>query len=269
MEAASERLRPDAWVGDFTVPEDTTLALTVGPFALAVHRSAREWLVHARSTGDPYDDTVALERREGARSEPEDSGEQRFLVSGDSTALSVEVRLPNRGIVSRPLTPLHIPAGETARLYLSIPLWVRLAVGDPRRELLEIPSVRLSDTWFGDNTREGVLCYAMRSRCRLDLAAHPHLPYRAITRLVIRNRADAALLLERVRLPVATLGLYRDAAGRFWTEEVTLTRQADGSHADLTLGSGAPDEAGDATRIAAPRETPQRNTLVRAFSALF
>ncbi len=264
-----ENLRPDAWVGDFTVPVDYTLALTVGPLSLTVHRSPQEWLIRQQSKGDRYADQVTLEEREEQRSEPEDRTEQRFVVSGDSSALSISVRLPDRGIVSRPLTPLSIPAGEAVRLYLSYPLWVNVGVGEPPRSLLEFPSLRLSDTWFGDNTREGVLCYATRSRCRLNLADHPHLPYRAITPLAIRNQADTTLLLEKVRLPVSMLSLYRDGDGRFWTQEVTLTRQASGGMADLALGSGAPAEAGDAERIAEPRETPQRNTLVRAFSALF
>lgn len=266
---SSERLRPDAWIGDFSVPAGTSLTLTVGPLSLNVHRSPREWLIRHQSTGDLYADGVTLERRREARSEPEDRNEHRFVLAGDSAVLQIAPRLPDRAIVSRPLTPLSIPASETARLYLSYPLWVTIAAGEPGRELLEFPSMRLSDTWFGDNTREGVLCYATRSRCRLDLAEHPHLPYRAITPLVIRNQAKETLLLDRVRLPVATLSLYRDTDGRFWSQEVTLTRQAGGGLADLALGSGAPAEAAGASRIAEPREAPQRNTLVRAFSALF
>lgn len=269
MSAAAERLRPDAWIGDFTVPVDHTLVLRVGPLSLTVHRSAREWLIRQQSTGDVYADQVTMEHRQGRRAEPEDRDEQRFVVSDDSPALNIAVRLPDRAIVSRPLTPLSIPAGETARLYLSFPLWVGIAVGEPPRHLLEFPSLRLSDTWFGENTLEGVLCYAARSRCRLDLAEHPHLPYRAITPLIIRNQADDTLLLEKVRLPVSTLGLYRDSDGRFWTQEVTLSRRAKGGMADLALGTGPPAEASGARRIAEPRETPQRNTLVRAFSALF
>ena len=263
------RLRPDAWVGDFTVPVDHTLALTVGPLSLTVHRSRQEWLIRHQSKGDLYDDQVTLEERQEQRNEPEDRSEQRFVVSGDSRVVQIGVRLPDRGIVSRPMTPLSIPSGEAVRLYLSYPLWVNIGVGEPPRSLLEFPSFRLSDTWFGDNTREGVLCYGTRSRCRLNLADHPHLPYRAITPLAIRNRADTTLLLEKVRLPVSVLSLYRDGDGRFWTQDVTLTRQASGGMADLALGNGAPSEAGHAERIAEPRETPQRNTLVRAFSALF
>ena len=262
-----ERLRPDAWIGDFDVPVDSTLALTVGPLSITVHRSSREWLVRQESSGDLYADQVVLERRQGVHGEPDDAKDQRFVLGGDDTALRISVRLPDRGIVSRPLTPLNIPAGETARLYLSYPLWVGLAVGEPRRQLLEFPSARLSDTWFGDNTREGIVGYATRSRCRLNLADHPHLPYRALTPLVIRNHGTDTLFLERVRLPVSTLSLYRDDDGRFWTQEVTLTRQSDGGMADLALGKGAPAEALKAARIAEPREAPQRNTLVRAFSA--
>ncbi|SEP16303.1 hypothetical protein [Aquisalimonas asiatica] len=265
----TERLRPDAWVGDFSVPVDTTLALDVGPLSLTIHRSPMEWMLRHKSDGDLYADTVTLDRREEVRNETADRKEHRFVLAGDSPDLTISVRLPDRGIVSRPLTPLSIPSGETVRLYLSYPLWVVVSAGEPRRQMIEFPSVRLSDTWFGDNTREGVICYATRSRCRLNLADHPNLPNRATTPLVIRNHGDDTLLLDRVRLPVSTLSLYRDGDGRFWSEEVTLTRRADGGLADLELGRGAPAEAPGAARIAEPREVPQRNTLVRAFSALF
>ncbi|MFV8836558.1 hypothetical protein [Aquisalimonas sp.] len=265
----TERLRPDAWVGDFSVPVDTTLALVVGPLSLTIHRSPMEWMLREHSDGDLYADTVTMERREEVRNETADRKEHRFVLGGNSPDLTISVRLPDRGIVSRPLTPLSIPSGETVRLYLSYPLWVMVSAGEPRRQMIEFPSMRLSDTWFGDNTREGIVCYATRSRCRLNLADHPHLPYRATTPLVIRNHGDDTLLLDRVRLPVSTLSLYRDGDGRFWSEEVTLTRRADGGLADLELGRGAPAEADGATIIAQPREAPQRNTLVRAFSALF
>ncbi|MEX0731432.1 MAG: hypothetical protein WED00_17940 [Aquisalimonadaceae bacterium] len=266
-----ERVRPEQWFGDFDVPVNTTLHWHVGPMVFWVHRGEMEWRLATEATADPYDTTVELVRREETQpAEVTDSRMQRFLMRTDSPCLNLGVLLPDRPIVSRPVSPVSIPAGESVCFYLSYPLWVSVAVGKPGRKLTEFASHRLSDTWFGPNTQEGVLCYAVRTRCRLRLSDHSNVPNRAVTPLFIRNQSRDPLRLEKLQLPVATLSLYRsEEGGLLWTQSVTLVREEDGDMAALRLGSGPPEEAGKAVLVAGPREAPQRNAVFRAFSALF
>lgn len=258
------------WFGDFAIPPGSSLSWRVGPLGFSVHRTAGEWRLQREPAGDVYAGDLSLRRRDEAEVEPLDSSVQRFLVSDDSPRLKVGVLLPDRSIVSRPSTPVSIPPGETVRFYLSYPVWVSLSVGDPARLLTEFPSHQLSDTWFGPNTRLGSLCYATRTRCRLGLTDYPCIPNRANTPLVVRNLAPDTLHIEKLQLPVATLGIYRAPAdGWLWTETVTVTRREDGDMAELLAGSGAPAEAGAGELLAGPRQKIQRHAVFRAFSALF
>lgn len=242
----------------------------MGPLSFWVYRGSQEWRLRSETSGDPLSPVAETELREERQWDVEDTRVQRFLLTQDSPRMTVGVLLPDRPVVSKPASPVSIPAGESATFYLSYPVWVTLSAGDPPRKLAEFPSQRLSDTWFGPNTREGMVCYATRSRCRLNLSDHPHVPNRAITRLVIRNRAQDTLTLDKIKLPVATLSLYRSVSRNWlWTQSVTLLRHEGGDMAELQLGQGVPEEAGDCELVAAPREVPQRNTLVRAFSQLF
>lgn len=267
-----ERVKPEQWFGDFDVPVNATLHWRVGPMILWIHHNPREWRLFTESTGDTFDSTVALVRKqELQQAEVQDSRIQRFLMRSDSPHLNLGLRLPDRPIVSRPVSPVSIPPNESICFYLSYPLWISVSAGSPAKTLTEFASHRPSDTWFGPNTQEGTLCYAVRSRCRLNLSEHAHIPNRAITPLVIRNLGEDTLRLEKLQLPVATLSVYRSAEDGLllWTQAVTLIREEDGDLAALQLGSGPPEEAGKASLVAGPREAPQRNAVFRAFSALF
>ncbi len=259
-----------AWFGDFNLDVHHTLEWRVGPLSFWVYRGDQEWRLRSDASGDPLSPTAETVLREERQTDVEDTKVHRFLLSQESARLNVGVLLPDRPVVSKPASPVSIPAGESVTFYLSYPVWLTLNAGDPQRKLAEFPSQRLSDTWFGPNTREGVLCYATRSRCRLNLSDHPHVPNRAITQLLIRNRAQDTLTLDKVKLPVATLSLYRSVARNWlWTQTVTLLRHEGGDMAELQLGSNVPDAAGRCELVAQPRELPQRNTLIRAFNQLF
>ena len=258
------------WFGQFNLEPHHTRTWRVGPLSFWVNRAYHEWRLRVETGGDPYSPSVELDLFEERQADVEDRKVQRFLVSDESRRLDIGLLLPDRPIVSSPASPVSIPGGESVRFYLSYPLWVSLSAGDPGRTLTEFASYRLSDTWFGPNTREGMLCYATRGRCRLNVSDHPYLPYRAITPLVISNRAKDALPLDRVKLPVSSLSLYRSRGpGWLWTQDVTLLRQEGGDMAELQLGRGAPEEADAADLVAGARELSPRNAMVRAFSALF
>jgi len=269
-DSAEQRTRPKQWFGEFDLPVNQTLHWSVGPMAFWIHHNDMEWRLFNEDAGDLYDTRTELVRREEVQDELANNRIQRFVMAGGSPILHLGLLLPDRPIISRPVSPVSIPPNESVCFYLSYPLWVSVSVGQPARKLTEFPSHRLSDTWFGPNTREGSLCYATRSRCRLSLADHTNVPNRAITPLLIRNLGKDALTLEKVLLPVSTLSLYRaDESALLWTQSVTMVRQPDGETAALQLGSGAPSEAGPAVQVAGPRELPQRNAVIRAFSALF
>jgi hypothetical protein len=172
-------------------------------------------------------------------------------------------------VVSLPRLPIRLLPECEATLNVGSPVWVRVEVGKPAVTLRELPSQRLSDTWFGGSTREGELCYATETRARLLAENLPVLSRSAVTAVRIRNRAPSPLSVERLKLPVPLLSLYCDRLGRLWTEEVTLTRNEESEMASLDIGQGPPDAAIGAELLTPPRSATEPNLWIRAFSGLF
>ncbi len=264
------------WWGAFTLDEGQAGCWRVGPSTLWIYHLPQEWrLVHVQD-GDSLSKTaeVTAPLPEGEVSLsledlPAEAAVSRFSFRATGGQLAVTPALADRPVVVRPETPLYVPPSEAATLYVSTPLWVRPEAGDPPRLLQEVPSHRPSDTWYGPNTREGELCYATRTAGRLVLADLPLCPHRAVTSILIRNRARDALLVERIQLPVQYLALFQAAGGYLWTQAVTLDRERDGGLSALHVVEGAPSEAAGARPVSDPRETSRASLIGRTFSTLF
>lgn len=191
----------------------------------------------------------------------------RFSVQKTSAEVIIEPVLANRSVIVRPRNALYIEGLETSTLYVSTPLWLRIRLGE-NRVLTEIPSIRPSDSWFGPNTREGELCYSSTTEGRTRVEDIPFRAHRAVTPVSIRNPQEDDLRVERIRIPVEYLSLYRDASGFLWTESMHFER---GTRNELTsrhIDKGPPATAPGATLLAHPREERDRSGLVRTFSSL-
>lgn len=267
---------PTPWWGSYTLDLHTAACWSVGPAVLWVYRTPQDWRVLYRSTGDPMhtrSDVQVPADVDTWHALEEQAGEDPTLIvhrhgfRSTPAAAAVEPVTADRPIVVRPEHPLSIPAGEEVTLYLSIPLWIRVRVGDTVIE--DVPSHRPSDTWFGASTREGELCYATRTAGRVNLANVPMRMHRAVTPLRIRNRADDRLQLERVHVPAPYLGLYHaQTSDHIWTEALTLTREKSGSSAAVDIRPGAPPDVSEAAALSDPRSTSPSGLVVSTFRAI-
>ena len=257
-----------AWWTERELGPEEGLRLAIGPLDLSVYRQRDEWQIcqgwSAAHGGDS--DRLVVEAISEYRPAPDCL--QRFAVRGQKSRLRLLPTMADRPIVARPRMPLFVPAGEAIQIFISSPVWLEVAVGDPWRALLQVPTKRLSDTWVGGSTRDGELAYAIRTVARKQLESVPVRPYRAITPLVIRNRADDMLAVEHLNLPAPYLSVFATPQGRLWTEAITMSRTENGEMAALEIGRGAPAAAGEAECLTAPRQRGGRNLLVRAFSSL-
>lgn len=193
----------------------------------------------------------------------------RYVFRKTTGILNVTPLLADRSVISRPLTPFNLTAGEEITLYVSSPLWLELTAGNNRKKLGEVSIQRPSDTWFGPSTREGELCYATNSRCRINLNEIPERLHRAITPVTIRNNADTTLSLERLNLPSPMLSIYKSSDGHLWTSTVKLIREKDGDMAALKITHKAPAETDNAVLLSKPRTATDKGIFIRAFNAVF
>jgi len=262
---AKERI----WWGRFSVPLHGGLGWRIGPFELGVFREDREYRIHHFRGEDPLSDVLsAAEPREDVPECPEEWSALRFALGEAGGTVLLEPAGPDRTVVSRPETPLGVLPGERVDLYVSTPLWVRVYAGEAALPIVDLPSVRISDTWFGRDTREGMLCYATRTAARLHLDNLPLRPHRAVTKVTVENRASAILQIERLNLPMPSLGLFSDAAGHLWTASVTIRHEERSGESAVSLGTTPGREAGEANPISEPRESPHKGLLQKGLGAL-
>lgn len=258
---------PRHWWGTYTLQYDQYLRIEIGTAKLCLARRAHEWQLH-------YNQPVASGNgAESWRVDVADSpdGEyacsERYVYRATGDVITLLPQLADRAVVTRPITPFHLPGGEEITLYVSTPLWLQVCPGEPPRAIQAIPIYRPSDTWFGASTLDGELCYASQTHGQPLLDAVPQRPHRAVTPVRIRNHSDSTLSLERLNLPVPYLSLFAAGDDRLWTETVTMTRGKE--RVSLELGKRPPKEAADAELLMAPRIGDEQGILTRTFSTLF
>jgi len=262
------RRRHPAWWGEFRFSPGETMTWTIGPLRLAVRRARQEWQL-SYDWLEATNSEMTCRVTTTADAPPVYEHQERYVFRETSDLLHIRPALADRPVISRPVTPFHLPAGEEATLFVSSPVWLHLAVANPLRDLTDVPIQRPSDTWFGPSTREGQLCYDSRTSGRLHLEEVPHRPHRAVTRVVIRNEGSDALRLERLSLPAPYLAVFEADDGLLWTTPVTLVRDQTGEMGTVKIHDSPPEEARHAKRLSPPREKPTHASLVRALSALF
>lgn len=265
------------WWGTFTFDEDDAACWRVGPSTLWIHRSARSWRIIHSSTNDVLDESAYVDHPrpvDRTKLDPEDPppGADVLRYSFQKTADRQIVLTPilaDRAMVIRPDAPMYVLAGESITIYASTPVWMRIEAGSPLRLLTEVPSIRPSDTWFGPDSMEGELCYAVRTAGRLRLTSLPFRLHRAITPIHVNNHASDALYLDRVQVPVQYLSLYRGENNFLWTPPVHLDRESSGDLAAVRLERRPPSESGSAELLSEARHEVKSNMILRTFSSIF
>ena len=260
--------RASRWWGTFDFESDTRGFWSVGPLRLSVLRTNSEWRVESVSHEDGVLNELFVEYPTDVQLVGDDVVRSRFSFDHTSPALHVTPVLADRPAVIYPEEAFHVTGGQHITLFCSTPLWCQLTTGEKRVGLVDVPTLRPPDTWFGPSTQSGELCYATRTAARLRREDLPRRPYRAVTMLHIHNKPDETLRVDRLNLSIPHLSLYVAPDGSFWTDHVTLTRTSPGALGELTIDGPSPEPGVEL--VSAPREPlKDANIVVRAFAALF
>lgn len=263
-----ENMQNTQWWGILNIPKNNSFMLNSETFILAVEHKEKEWCIHVKRNSDigVDENETALTQSVGEFSPVYCGDISRHIVNGTIDTLEIKPSLADRTVVCRPKAPITIVPGASVVIYLSTPIWITVSVvGNECILLKEVATQRLSDTWFGASTREGELCYASQTVGRLDINKLPLRRQRAITPLLIENKADNDLIFERIALPTPSLSLFSTKSGQLWTQNVSLIREDDGDFAKLKLEHPQPDS----TLVSGPRIELGHGQLIRAFSAIF
>jgi len=251
----------EAWWGDTEIPEGEWRYWTIGPLRLALFRGPDEWRIACRRDPDPLASDLALDQ---PGDEPDRAAFDvvRFGFRRTTPQVSLVPVPADRAALVESEYPFRVPPGEQVSIFLSTPVFVRIGV-EGQDHLHEVPTSRLSDTWFGPNPRQGELCYAAKTSARMHLENLPVRPHRAVSEMRIQNDGPLALPLERVRLPLPSLSLY-EAEGRLWTEKLRVHSGGE-DEADVHFSGEAPASASGARRVGPRRGRAEKRLSLRIF----
>jgi hypothetical protein len=250
-----------SWWGEFEFAEGASRRWRIGPLTLWVSRLAKEWQV-AHAWGHELDTEVEVTDVDGA---PDPALTCSRYLFEKRSKLSVVARVSDRPVVARPEMPVIVPGGLSATLYVSTPAWIELSAGEPRQRFLELPSWRESSTWFGENEIEGALCYAERTRARLERGSDVFLT-RVTTSVTVNNVERQPLRIQRIALPLPNMSVFADDRGGLWTEHAIVDYVA-GQDAPVKIERSPLAEIGKTTLVSAARAGRDSHVVMRALNA--
>jgi len=256
------------WYGTFEVPINGVGTWQIGPYDLWVQRSECEWRLASLQGRDSLDRTLRVDVPSDTTDPPEGAQIKRIAFETSPESVTLGPALADRPVVVSPEDPLQVPTDEKVILYISTPVWVELTTESGRVVLIDEPTHRPSDTWFGPSPMRGELCYATRTAARMVLENIPPRPHRVISVVEIKNRAKDSLTVDRLKIPTPHLSVYVTPEGGLWTETLTFDHHGDGEMAAVMLSSAPPANASGATLARGPRVPMETGLLTRTFGGL-
>lgn len=255
------------WWHKMSLSRDQCWFYSIGPLQLYLKRLSNEWQCSFEQLNETEERYHVVSS--STQCLPSHLNAQRFIFKNSPEQFSLTPLLLDRPVVIKTRQPVSIPPGEQAIFYISSPVSIRLALHKPDCVLQELPTQRLSDTWFGASTQQGELCYAAKTQARHSRAEIPLRSHRAVTPVTIENKSDQLLTINKFSIPVPFLAVYGSADGTLWTDPISL--QHDGNHAltRFKISKQPPEGCTLADILSPPRLQVEKNGLIRAFTGIF
>ncbi len=250
--------RPDTFWSTAFNAEEPTVSLNIGHMKLAIRREIHEWQLFYQwqkneiaKEADDFDDTVFANKPN-----------ERMVLSELIPTIRMTPRLPDRPVVVRPFSPLTITANTKVTLYVTTPIWLGLELSGHLCK--ELPVQPLSDTWMGDLTGKGELCYGSKTHARLNKNLLSKVPHRVLTPIVLHNKSTTDSKLERLSIPMPYLSVFL-IDNQLTTETLKFTMDPDNGQGIVKIH---PSEA-QHPRLFEARKTAEKGVLINAWSNLF
>jgi hypothetical protein len=265
---------PSPW-GDHVLPEKDTLALRLGSHDLWFRWRDGEIRVCDQDRGAGSGDLATWGFGSPDPEPPTDAEWSRWATPGGEREISLRPLLPERPVVLEPEWPFRLLPGAEARVFVRVPLWIRMDLvvrtpGDQenvrRLKLQETPAVLMSDTWWGE-LHAGELAYWLPTTARRAMAPRLFAPHAAACPLVLRNQADEDLRVEKLALRTSHLSLFV-GEGRIWSDESRVLYQGGEEGSQIEMTGRPPSEAEAAELVSGPRTPVQRGFRARTFDRL-
>lgn len=243
-----------------TIGRNQTLELALGPLHMWMYRGEQELhIAHEMEHGN--DERCAVSVFEGALSQERDW--TRWILDKGVECVQFKPRLPDRPLIVRPEMPMYLMPKQSVQFFVGIPIWLAITLGARHKQAIEVPSLALSNSWFGPFT-EGELCYAMKTTAKLHQQDLIPSAYRAVFPLEVRNASPEKLNFERLCIRPQYLNIFQGET-RLWTSKGRVSYRGEENWSRIIYSSHAPefDQAG--RLLGKARETMQRGAFLKTF----
>ncbi len=146
-------------------------------------------------------------------------------MENTSQVIHISPRTAPSPVVISLREPVVLRPDSVTQVFVSTPVWIAFRTVPTAKPFHEIPSLDLKQTWFGANHREGELCLSSMSQGTIHADFVTHHPLRALTRLDVHQSGTRPFRLEKLKLPMPALNLYRDDEDHLHTDGLQVTLQ--------------------------------------------
>ncbi|MBN1986268.1 MAG: DUF432 domain-containing protein [Prolixibacteraceae bacterium] len=201
--------------GKHQITPGNTKHFPVGDFSIWLKREKEGWYILQTNSPVPSDEQPDFFQGNlyGTNAE--------YFQTGKSNSIILAPALPAKPIVFKG-SQLKISPKQKFTFFLKIPLTVQIYYSKNAAEnlLKEIPSRRLSDTWFGEPD-SGEAAFTIGNHYDLYFEAVESSPFDAICPVSVFNNSANALEIQRQIIRVENLSLYKNA-GKMVTSMVEV-----------------------------------------------
>lgn len=166
-----------------------------------------------------------------SKAPPEDLEWARWAPKDPVEQVKIMPVFPDLPLVVNSEYPLRVNPGGSIQIFTRIPVWVRISIGKKDTVLTELPTIKLSKTWFG-TPMEGELCYWATTKARRSLSNVERKPYLVSCPIQITNKTEEDLDFEKFCFRVERLKIF-SFDEELWSDETRIVYQGKSKIATL------------------------------------
>lgn len=223
------------------------------------YQNSEIWIAHGYKS--------ELKGRLKPESPPSELKWGRWANKIDSSEIQLFPVFPDMPLIVHSEYPLKVSPDTRIQIYTRIPVWVRICVGKNYYQLIELPTVKLSRTWFGSPV-EGELCYHATTKARRDLSHAEKKPYLVSCPILISNKSDEVLDFDNFCFRVERLSIFSHDT-EFWADETQIIYHGADLNSDVIMTGKLPEGIDRNELVSKPRKTIQKSLATRTFKRIF
>lgn len=191
----------------------------------------------------------------------------RWAHNHGSTEIELLPVFPDMPLIVHSEYPLKVSRDTKIQIFSRIPVWVRFSTVKGNYQLLELPTVKLSRTWFGSPV-EGELCYHATTKARRDLSQTEKKPYLVSCPIMVSNKSDEDLDFDNFCFRVERLSVFLHE-NEFWADETQIIYHGPDMNSDIIMTGKLPEGIDRTKLISKPRKQIQKSLATRTFKRIF